>query len=422
MRSILIGLVGLVLLPASAAAAPAVSGEFPIAGELGANNKIVAGPDGNMWVTVDGAKDVARVAPSGTIQEFDLEVNGALGIAAGPDGRLWITQASGVTSFAPGNPEGTKQKTEIAQILGASSIVAGPDGNLWVATNENLVRVPPANPAGFKAFPVAGFGPRDIDVAGSLLAIADFASQRVVMATTDDPPKTTSFPLASNSQGVAGAPGGQVAFSVPSNEFGLLTPPGSLLLTQSTGTDPFGVALGSDGAFWFAQFNSNNVTRLTADNQATTLAPGFPAASGPRQIAAGPGNTLWVTLQTSNKIGRISGLEPPAGPPGPPTIGEPRTKIDKGPKSPVLTTRKRATVKFRFSSPETAAGFQCRLIRLAGRKAKAPKAPGFKSCKSPKTYRLQPGRYRFEVRAVLPGMVDKTPAKRSFKVERRGST
>jgi hypothetical protein len=46
----------------------------------------------------------------------------------------------------------------------------------------------------------------------------------------------------------------------------------------------------------------------------------------------------------------------------------------------------------------------------------SPPFPGFAACKSPKAYRLKPGKYRFEVRAVLKGVADSSPASRSFKV------
>ncbi|MBK5220164.1 MAG: hypothetical protein JJE35_10330 [Thermoleophilia bacterium] len=52
------------------------------------------------------------------------------------------------------------------------------------------------------------------------------------------------------------------------------------------------------------------------------------------------------------------------------------------------------------------------------KKATASKAAKFRACKSPRAFKLQAGRYRFEVRAVLNGVVDATPAKRSFRVVR----
>jgi hypothetical protein len=140
----------------------------------------------------------------------------------------------------------------------------------------------------------------------------------------------------------------------------------------------------------------------------------------PRQIAAGPGNTLWVT-ETKNEaeaVARISGLEPPVKPP---PLVEPQTKL-RGPKGIVKTKRKRATVKFSFSSATAGATFECRLNRLGTKKKHKKKATGstaapkFAGCKSPKTYRLKPGRYRFEVRAVLAGVFDQSPAVSVIKV------
>ena len=176
-----------------------------------------------------------------------------------------------------------------------------------------------------------------------------------------------------------------------------------------------GAALGSDEAFWFAMSGNDGVARLTQDGQLTLL-NGFAELSFPRQVAAGPGNTIWVTLDLIDKVGRISGLEPPVAKPQP--GGEPETKIDKGPKGKVKTKKKKAKVKFRFSSTSAGATFECRMVRKPKKGKKAPKPPGFKACKSPKKYSLKPGRYTFEVRAVLGGLRDKTPAKRSFRVVR----
>jgi streptogramin lyase len=410
-----------------AVAAPAVSGEFPLQTELNANNKIVEGPDGNMWVTLNGPKDVAKITPAGAVTEYDLGIEGASGITVAA-GEVWVSRNGGVTQFKPGDPEGTKVSTPVEPVV-SDPIVFAPDGNIWAAANEKLVRIPLADPTKFKAFPVAGLGPRDIDVAGSLLVVADFGTPRVLAATIADPPVTTELPLKGGSQGVAGNAAGQIAFSQQGQmptEFGLLTPPGPALFTQSPATDPFGIALGPDAAFWIAQFNVDTVTRLGTNDVATTISPGFAKGSGPRQIAAGPGNTLWVTLQNAKKIGRISGVEnSPPPPPPPPKV--PQTKIEKGPKGKKGTTRKLGKAKFKFSSTDPTAGFECRLLKLTkpGRKAQGSAKPKqksratpFKPCKSPKAYWLPVGRYRFEVRAVNAAGADPTPAKSSFHVVR----
>jgi hypothetical protein len=76
----------------------------------------------------------------------------------------------------------------------------------------------------------------------------------------------------------------------------------------------------------------------------------------------------------------------------------------------ISSSKDKAT--FKFKSIGMATGFQCEL-----RGKHSHQTPTFKACRSPKTYtHLIPGEYTFEVRAVGPGGVDPTPAKRNFKI------
>jgi virginiamycin B lyase len=408
------------LVPASALAAPAVNGVFPL-NSLEINNKIVAGPDGNMWVTLGSGKDVARITPDGQIQEFDLEgvEDDAEGIAPGPDGNLWVPTINEVTRFAPGDPEGTDKAFTLTNIAANGQIVAGPDGNMWVASNNSLVHFSPGDPEGTEVSTLieGNLAPKDIDVAGSLIAVGD-GNARVATFTTAG--TQVNFTLKGNPQGVAGGPNGQIAFSQQSEmpeEVGRIDPPNQAVGHEIDG-DPFGVALGPDGAYWIARSAAGEVIRMTTDGQVTTLG-GFPAKYFPRQVAGGPGGTVWVTMEIPGEntaaVARVTGVDPPATNPPPPPATAPQTKIGKGPKKVVKTKKKKAKVKFTFSSPTAGVGFQCSLTKLKGKKTKA--AP-FKGCKSPKRYKLVPGRYRFQVRAVSGGVTDPTPAVRKFKIVR----
>lgn len=411
------------LAAASAVAAPAVSGEFDVPG-LGSNNKLVQGPDGNMWVTTGGGgKDVAKITPEGKVEEFAIEAVTPAGIAVGPEGRLWVGRNGGLVSFLPADPTGTKQVHNIALIGNQPSVVLGSDNNLWVVGEgkETVVRVPPANPVlGATAFPVAGLsGPKDIDAAGALVVIAGFEH---IFAVNAAGAVVGDQKVSGQAQGVGGNPNGQYAFTQPVNtpkEIGLLAPGVAPIVRSAEGTDPFGITLGADGAYWSPEFISDGLSRITADGTVSGL-KGFAKSSAPRQIAAGPGNTLWVTLEMTKKVGRVSGLEPPAPPPPPPPTTKPSAKIDKGPKGKVTTRARKAKVTFRFSSTDATATFECRLVKVKkkAKKANSSKAPAFKACKSPKTYKqVNPGRYRFEVRAANAAGTGK-PAKRSFRVVR----
>ena len=415
-------------LASSAVAVPTVNGNFPVPG-AGSNHKIAPGPDGNMWTTVtNGEKDVARITPAGGVEEFELEeVTDAEGITAGPEGLMWVTTANGVAKFSTADPKGSSKDFN----TGATglAIVTGPDKNLWVGSSEKVFKFAPSNPAGFVEFKVKELAAKDIDVSGSLIVVADSNNfedpvtkvpfGRIVTLTTAGIPGEIKIP--GGSQGLAGSPGGQIAFSAPGanpEQIGIVNPPSPFSSYVSV-NDPQGVALGADGAYWVAQFTPGALDRVTTSGAHTTLT-GLPP-SGPRQISAGPNNTLWVTSDKSesppreSSVVRISGVDPPLPPPPPSKV--PQTKLAKHPKHVVKTRANRATVKFRFSADTAGATFQCALSKPKKLKKgqKAPK-PKFAGCKSPKTYKLKPGKYRFAVRGVTAAGADASPASFGFKV------
>jgi hypothetical protein len=435
-----------------ATAAPAVTGKFELGNELETNNKIAAGPDGNMWFTMPGKK-VGKITPAGIVQEFELAgIENTIGIAAGPEGRIWVVTTGKATSFLPADPIGSEEDFESALINAEPQIVLGPEKMFWVASNNAVAKFSPADFNGTIAeVPLTGaLAPKDIDVAGSLIAISDNNKDpvtelgRVVTFTTAGTQQ--DFAIPGGSQGLAGAPSGQIAYSAAGAEpeqSGLIAPPAPASAFELLG-DPFGVTLGSDGAFWIVQFAKGQLTRLTSTGQISAVA-GLPAESG-RQIAAGPGNTLWVTLIKKegsvpvSAIAWVSGVEPPPAPtpPSPTPTPEsstnppsttsppasvkppplPDTKFGKLPPKVAKATGGKATVTFTFSSTVAGSSFSCRLVKLpTGKKKKLPQAP-FVGCSSPKVLRLAPGKYRFAVRAVDASGADPTPAERSFTVVR----
>jgi streptogramin lyase len=391
----------------SASAKPRVNGVFDVS-SIGTNNQITVGPDGNVWATLDDAtNDVVRVTPQGATTEFDLpDVTFPVGITAGPDGDLWVTQINGVASFPPSNPSAAEDFA-IGAIGGARAITVGPDGNLWTASDDQLVRIPPSNPAGFAAFTINNMSARWIASGGGKLWIADFfgvTGGRIISATTGGSP--TFFEVGGTGpQGVTTGAKQQVAYTNQGTNpqtVGRIKPGGTAQTTDTPLADPFGITLGSDGAYWFDQFAKSNLGRLTPKGKVTQLG-GLPANSGPRQIAAGPKNTLWATLDTSDQIARVKGVDPKA-------------KITKGPKRNVEAEGARTKVKFRFKSPGISGlNFQCAMKKKGDRSKRDRKLAKFRRCKSPKKYRLAPGTYKFLVRAQGIGKPGR-PAKRKFEI------
>lgn len=303
--------------PPPAQAAPKVDGLYTVSK---APAQITRGPDGNVWVVLSGGPpDVARITPSGSVTEYDPpDVANPVGITAGPDGNLWVTQAGGVARFSPADPLNTDDKYAIADIVSPRGIVTGPDGNLWAASGDKVIKIPPGNPTGFTSTPVAGMDARGVARGGDGgIWIADFGGGRVIRVNPANPAQQVPYNLGGGPQEVAAGPGSQMAFANPGSTpqtIGRVSPGGMPALTNVPMTDPFGIALGADGAWWFAQFAGNSLTRLTPAGAATTLT-GFPAASGPRYLAAN-GTALFVSLENTLQVARVTGVEPPTPPGG----------------------------------------------------------------------------------------------------------
>jgi streptogramin lyase len=424
----------------AASAVPTISGTVELKSELGTNNKIVQGPDGNIWVTLEGEeKDVAKISPLGAVEEFDLgtEVDRPKGIVSAA-GKLWVPlKENGVASFSPAQPT-TIEKFAITGLGREAAMGVGPDGQIWAADGEKVFRFPPAMPELGTNITVSGMAAKDVDATGSLVVIADSSQEkaRIVTFTTGATPVQNDFGINGGSQGVAGSPSGQIGFSEQVHkekaieEVGVITPPNPALSVPQP-DDPFGVAFGTDGAFWIVRAGgAHGLARLTTTGELSLLG-GFPAGLTPRQITAGPGNSLWVTDGENMKNGvivRVSGVDPPPPPPaptgggGPITVTEkpvPDTTFGKGPKKVVKTTGATATVKFNFSASVAGSTFQCKLTKMITGKKKAQASKGgFADCRSPKVLKLAPGKYRFAVRAVAAGAIDGSPAEMAFRVIR----
>jgi virginiamycin B lyase len=396
---------------AIAQGAPAVDGVFDMPG-VTTNGQLTVGPDGNVWVALEAA--VARVKPDGTVTLFNsAALNNTLGSPQGgitsAGGFIWVSQTPGagqstIVKIQPGDPP-TATGVDVTDLTaGTSAMTLGPDGNIWAGIAGKVIRFSPSNPATSTPFPIGGLAPKAIaSSSDNTLWITDATNGQLVNVTTAGVAKP--YPVGGNPQFVGAGPNGLVAFGNPGStpqRIGLLVPNGTpQLIDRPNGSDPFGVAFGNDGAFWIAEFAGNRLARVTPDGQLTTLT-GFPAVTGqgPRQIVAGPNNTLWATLDkpgdtANSKIARITGVEPPPPPPPPPEATPPDQTPATTPPPPDTTppaitaaslskTRIRAgtrSISFRFTLSEPAS------LKLTLSRAVAGKRRG-KSCVKP-TRRLR---------------------------------
>jgi streptogramin lyase len=392
---------------------------LPAGVTVDSNNELVAGPDGNIWITTEQNK-IVEMTPDGTATAFSPGgmTQPATGITAGPDGKLYGAQGDRFIVIDPANPNGANQ-TAVGGLAGAQAITAGADGNIWLAGTNGIVKIPPANPAGFTNNPVVLNGPKGMATGtDGLLWIAD--GPDVVSTTTAAPTTLTKYTVGGGTQDVAAGPDAQVGYANPVSSpqtVGLISPGGTPQPFQLENTDPFGITFGQDGAYWVARSQGNDLLRMTTDGQITFLTGFAPSGGvGPRKIATGPDNTLWVTLDTNEKIGKVAGVTPPPTPeptptPTPTPTTPPETTIVKAPDNKVEAKEKtgKAKVKITFSATGTAPSFECTLTK----KGKDPKT---KACTSPAKYELKPAKYKFAVVATADGLTDDSPATAKFKV------
>jgi streptogramin lyase len=302
--------------PAAVSAAPAVTGEFPTSGTLSDKpSHIAEGPDGNIWAVLEDSK-LARVTPSGAVTEFaNANLSGARGITTGPDGNLWVTATNKVVQIDPTDPtNGTP--TTINDIGSAQGITTGPDGNLWTGSDTNLIKIPPGDPSGNTPFNGVLGSARGIARGGDgNIWVADRGSQRIASFTTAGSPTYYATSPTGGPMGVAAGPGTQIGFTDPltsPQEVGRITPGGTAQRASTPDGlgDPTDIVFGNDVAYWMARFGDSDLLRMTPAGQQTTLT-GLSANSGPRYITKGPSDTLWVSLETAQKIARISGVSAP---------------------------------------------------------------------------------------------------------------
>ncbi|MEO8091462.1 MAG: hypothetical protein ABI726_01980 [bacterium] len=301
---LLAGLLG----PAAADAKPRLAGTFALSGTPG---QITRGSDGNVWVTISGSglgNDLARIKPNGNVTEYSpAALVNPVGITSGPDGNLWLTRNGGAVRVPPNDPD-SAQDFNLAAITDPRGITRGPKGKLWAASGDQLVSFKPGNPAGFGATTINGMGARGIAASGGKLWIADFGGQRIVRAKPAGNAK--KYNVGGGPQEVASGPDGSIAYANPGTNpqtVGRVGASGKPKKTKAPNSDPFGMVFAPDHNWWFAEFAKDQLGLLSTNGTVKQF-KGLPNGSGPRYVAKGSNGTLWVSLENSEKVARIKGV------------------------------------------------------------------------------------------------------------------
>lgn len=328
---------------------------------VGATQRMVAiapGPDGNLWSTALGARQLApddasgrtsphviigpgrspgifRITPAGAITEFTRGLNtGAspLRIASGPDGDLWFTDGGATPAIGRATPQGvikefSKGLDPLAQPL---AIASGPDGNLWFTDVGKTPAIGRVTPAGVITEFTKGLG-RDSSPT-SIAMGADgnvwFTDGNGAIGRITPQGQITEFKqglstIAAPDQITAG-PEGDMWFTDNSTPaIGKITPSGVISeytsyfasasaaivakpLAQPPPHIPSGIATGPDGDVWFTDISSNEIGLMTPAGQVREFSSGLNTGARPDAIATGADGNMWFTDNgTTAAIGRI---------------------------------------------------------------------------------------------------------------------
>jgi streptogramin lyase len=135
--------------------------------------RIALGADNNFWIAENGAS-ITRVTPAGAVTRFPLTAPGgsaahANDVVAGPDGNLWVSDGAQNALYVV-STAGTQTRTVAIspppQNAGPVRSTFATDGTFWFTTQNSVVRVTPSSGAAaeFNQFPgtllyLSGIGP-----------------------------------------------------------------------------------------------------------------------------------------------------------------------------------------------------------------------------------------------------------------------
>lgn len=300
------------------AEANAAPSSTPVPGVSSAADAIVRAPGGAMWTTHPASPGrVTRVTPSLQVSQL---VGGATdnlpaglaphGVTATPDGDVWFL-TDGLTSEWASVDAGNGKVTRYLLPFGhPTSIAPGADGMLWMTVSSDLLLIADSIVRYDPQENVATFftgGLTSSSEPGNLTRGAD-GGLWFTMAGEPGRIGRISATGAVSFRSIGGAPTGLGAGQSGSIWFTRGTTLGSLasdpaqLFTAPVATEA--ITEGADGAMWAT--STGGVVRLTPDGTATTYQSGIPGSARGTGIAAGTDGRLWVTLDRSPFLVRVT--------------------------------------------------------------------------------------------------------------------
>jgi virginiamycin B lyase len=234
------------------------------------------------------------------------------GITGAPDGTLWFTNDRG-DSIGRITTGGVISMYKSPVSLGnPSQILPGLDGTMWFIIQNGPGGVTIGR-IGMDGSFLGGYGPQPAGAYASGIAPAPdnamwvTTSKGIVRVDANGNGTTYTDPSLTNSAGgIALGPDGALWFANPGgNSIGRINTSGVFSnYTDPSIKNPQQITTGPDGALWFTNFTGNSIGRITTSGSITNFTD--PSISGPAGIVTGKDGALWFTNSIGNSIGRIT--------------------------------------------------------------------------------------------------------------------
>ncbi|MFT4034301.1 MAG: hypothetical protein QM679_01850 [Patulibacter sp.] len=309
---------GFVLLATAvpAAAAPTASS---VSGLTQAPSALSVSSDGTVWMAEPS--QIASVASGGSAVESAASALGSLlststptDVAVPASGVPYFITIASVTNvgllvkLVDGSPT---TYLDISASYNATSIALGPDGNLWITAKTNypltgadaIIRFVPDSGQWTAFTPTSDSlsSPQSIVAGndGALWFIDGGSGGRVGRVTTSG---DITFPTTSLVPTALGLGPDAPIWAAQGSTVGTIGATSERLLTGSSSVSA--LTTGPDGALWAA--TATGARRIAADGTTTEITDGLPSGAAGTDIAAGTDGRMWMTLDQSPYLVRIT--------------------------------------------------------------------------------------------------------------------
>jgi streptogramin lyase len=287
------------------------------------STRIIAGPDGALWMHARGGPTLVRLTPAGEFSErpvanLDGGVWGGFSwLIVGPDGHLWFL---GWVEYGRSYVVRMTLQGEVTQFLlpttvQAMDLAAGSDGNIWFSDGINHTVDRLTMDGQITAFQLLGSSASDV---GAIISGPDQAlwmthsnDHKIGRLTTSGvytefvipPPPFYPWPIAVG-------PDGNLWFNGYENHVGRINLAGEVKVFALHGGDPGshwmgrGITGGLDGNVWAT--GEGYVSSISPDGHTIKEYPCERQDCFPAGVAAGSDHNIWYVDERLNVVGRVT--------------------------------------------------------------------------------------------------------------------